>query len=184
MCLNTDESDYATTCSRDQLGVSLAELAAGQTAGSSAAVRRALHDLSLIGADNTHYSIQKRAQRVALASEASPQSPSDLAIARPSPELDCPSKKLEDEEASLDMPEEKDEAPRPDPEQERRPESMPMTSCIGRIGRPMFKLINRPWKVRSCVLSQSLQATDQALDQQMYPIGVLFGIGFDTASEM
>lgn len=140
--------------------------------------------LSLIGADNTHYSIQKRAQRVALASAASPQSPSDLAIALPSPELDSASKKLDDEEASLDMPEKKDEAPQPEPEQERRPEGMPMTSCIGRIGRPMFKLINRPWKVRSCVLSQSLQATDQDLDQQMYPIGVLFGIGFDTASEM
>lgn len=162
----------------------MAELAAGQTAGSSAAVRRALHDLSLIGADRFRNSIQKRAQRVALASAASPQSPSDLETAPTFPELDSGSKKLDDEEASLDVPEEKDEAPRPEPEQEPRRERMPMTSCIGRIGRPMFKLINRPWKVRSCVLSQSLQATDQDLDQQMYPIGVLFGIGFDTASEM
>ncbi|BGP56763.1 hypothetical protein JCM8202v2_004393 [Rhodotorula sphaerocarpa] len=107
---------------------------------------------------------RKRAQRVALASAASPQSPSDLETAPTFPELDSGSKKLDDEEASLDVPEEKDEAPRPEPEQEPRREGMPMTSCIGRIGRPMFKLINRPWK--------------------MYPIGVLFGIGFDTASEI
>ncbi|PRQ71705.1 High-affinity nickel-transport protein-domain containing protein [Rhodotorula toruloides] len=43
-------------------------------------------------------------------------------------------------------------------------QGLPAMTCIARIGRPLFKLINRPWK--------------------MYPIGVLFGLGFDTASEM
>ncbi|BGO93271.1 hypothetical protein NBRC10512_006184 [Rhodotorula toruloides] len=41
---------------------------------------------------------------------------------------------------------------------------LPAMTCIARIGRPLFKLINKPWK--------------------MYPIGVLFGLGFDTASEI
>ncbi|BGP33720.1 hypothetical protein JCM10296v2_005524 [Rhodotorula toruloides] len=44
------------------------------------------------------------------------------------------------------------------------PQGLPAMTCIARIGRPLFKLINKPWK--------------------MYPIGVLFGLGFDTASEI
>lgn len=36
--------------------------------------------------------------------------------------------------------------------------------CLARIGRPLFKFIDAPWK--------------------LYPIGVLFGLGFDTASEV
>ncbi|ORY68058.1 high-affinity nickel-transport protein-domain-containing protein [Leucosporidium creatinivorum] len=40
----------------------------------------------------------------------------------------------------------------------------PPTTCLGRIGRPIFKMIDQPWK--------------------MYPVGLLFGFGFDTASEI
>ncbi|KAK9895050.1 NicO-domain-containing protein [Cystobasidium minutum MCA 4210] len=36
--------------------------------------------------------------------------------------------------------------------------------CMGRIARPLLKLIDKPWK--------------------LYPIGILFGFGFDTASEI
>ncbi|KAK4051024.1 hypothetical protein OIV83_003153 [Microbotryomycetes sp. JL201] len=38
------------------------------------------------------------------------------------------------------------------------------TTCLARIGRPVFKMIDASWK--------------------MYPVGVLFGFGFDTASEI
>ncbi|ORY77254.1 high-affinity nickel-transport protein-domain-containing protein [Leucosporidium creatinivorum] len=41
---------------------------------------------------------------------------------------------------------------------------LPATTCLARIGRPIFRLIDAPWK--------------------MYPVGVLFGFGFDTASEI
>ncbi|GAA5977290.1 hypothetical protein JCM10908_004926 [Rhodotorula pacifica] len=78
-------------------------------------------------------------------------------------DLTLSSKKLDDEEASLADSIEADKARKHAAKQEDRG-GMPMMSCIGRIGRPMFRLINRPWK--------------------MYPIGVLFGIGFDTASEI
>lgn len=37
-------------------------------------------------------------------------------------------------------------------------------SCISRLVRPLFKAIDRPYK--------------------LYPVGILFGLGFDTASEM
>ncbi|GAA6062559.1 hypothetical protein JCM10212_004120 [Sporobolomyces blumeae] len=43
-------------------------------------------------------------------------------------------------------------------------EGLPATTCLARIGKPIFKVIDRPWK--------------------MYPVGVLFGLGFDTASEI
>ncbi|GAA5879189.1 hypothetical protein JCM16303_001334 [Sporobolomyces ruberrimus] len=43
-------------------------------------------------------------------------------------------------------------------------EGLPATTCFARIGRPIFRVIDRPWK--------------------MYPVGVLFGMGFDTASEI
>ncbi|GAA5980144.1 hypothetical protein JCM5350_001778 [Sporobolomyces pararoseus] len=43
-------------------------------------------------------------------------------------------------------------------------EGLPATTCFARIGRPIFKIIDRPWK--------------------MYPVGILFGMGFDTASEI
>ncbi|GAA6015519.1 hypothetical protein JCM11491_004380 [Sporobolomyces phaffii] len=43
-------------------------------------------------------------------------------------------------------------------------EGLPATTCLARIGRPLFKVIDRPWK--------------------MYPVGILFGMGFDTASEI
>ncbi|GAA5889178.1 hypothetical protein JCM8208_007793 [Rhodotorula glutinis] len=41
---------------------------------------------------------------------------------------------------------------------------LPATTCVGRIGRPLFRIIDRPWK--------------------MYPVGLLFGLGFDTASSI
>ncbi|GJN92761.1 hypothetical protein Rhopal_005799-T1 [Rhodotorula paludigena] len=64
-----------------------------------------------------------------------------------------------DEEASIA------EAKRQEQEAERDTmPGLPATTCIGRIGRPLFRMINRPWK--------------------MYPVGVLFGLGFDTASEI
>ncbi|GAA5873755.1 hypothetical protein JCM3774_000161 [Rhodotorula dairenensis] len=88
------------------------------------------------------------------------------ATARESDDLDLPmpSKKLDDEEASIADSIAADKKAQKDVAQLEDQGGMPMMSCIGRIGRPMFKLINRPWK--------------------MYPIGVLFGIGFDTASEI
>ncbi|GAA6048554.1 hypothetical protein JCM3770_006550 [Rhodotorula araucariae] len=43
-------------------------------------------------------------------------------------------------------------------------EGLPATTCIGRVGRPLFRLIDKPWK--------------------MYPVGVLFGLGFDTAASI
>lgn len=43
-------------------------------------------------------------------------------------------------------------------------ESTPAFGCIGRAVRPLLKLIDAPWK--------------------LYPIGILFGMGFDTASEI
>ncbi|GAA5888498.1 hypothetical protein JCM5296_000652 [Sporobolomyces johnsonii] len=61
------------------------------------------------------------------------------------------SKKLDDEEA--DQPQTEELVP-----------GLPATTCLARIGRPMFRLIDRSWK--------------------MYPVGVLFGLGFDTASEI
>lgn len=43
-------------------------------------------------------------------------------------------------------------------------ESSPAFGCIARAVRPLLKLIDAPWK--------------------LYPIGILFGMGFDTASEI
>ncbi|GAA5934517.1 HoxN/HupN/NixA family nickel/cobalt transporter [Sporobolomyces koalae] len=43
-------------------------------------------------------------------------------------------------------------------------EGLSATTCFARIGRPIFRVIDRPWK--------------------MYPVGILFGMGFDTASEI
>ncbi|GAA5952511.1 hypothetical protein JCM21900_003400 [Sporobolomyces salmonicolor] len=61
------------------------------------------------------------------------------------------SKKLDDEEA--DQPQIEELVP-----------GLQATTCLARIGRPLFRLIDRSWK--------------------MYPVGVLFGLGFDTASEI
>lgn len=57
-----------------------------------------------------------------------------------------PSKKLDDEEASIADSIQADKAQKPKEYEEQA--GLPAMSCIGRIGRPMFKLINRPWKVR------------------------------------
>jgi high-affinity nickel-transport protein len=43
-------------------------------------------------------------------------------------------------------------------------EGLLATSCIARCAKPILKLIDTPWK--------------------MYPVGFLFGLGFDTASEI
>lgn len=54
----------------------------------------------------------------------------------------------------------------PDKEQQQQDQiaGLHPTTCLARIGRPIFKVIDAPWK--------------------MYPVGVLFGFGFDTASEI
>ncbi|GAA5974537.1 hypothetical protein JCM11641_002080 [Rhodosporidiobolus odoratus] len=88
----------------------------------------------------------------------------DPSIAKPNP--DPPTK------TKLDNDDEEDERTRQekmDRERERERErevipGLPATTCIARIGRPLFRLIDRPWK--------------------MYPVGILFGFGFDTASEI
>jgi hypothetical protein len=62
-----------------------------------------------------------------------------------------PSKKLDDEEASIADSIEADKAQKKNaatPKEYEEQAGLPAMSCIGRIGRPMFKLINRPWKVR------------------------------------
>ncbi|GAA5822526.1 hypothetical protein JCM11251_006368 [Rhodosporidiobolus azoricus] len=65
-------------------------------------------------------------------------------------------KKLADEEA--------DAVPEAGEREREVVPGLPATTCIARIGRPIFRLIDRSWK--------------------MYPVGVLFGFGFDTASEI
>lgn len=59
-----------------------------------------------------------------------------------------PSKKLDDEEASIADSIQADKARKDVNLQYEEQAGLPAMSCIGRIGRPMFKLINRPWKVR------------------------------------
>jgi nickel/cobalt transporter (NiCoT) family protein len=44
------------------------------------------------------------------------------------------------------------------------PDTLLGTGVLGRLFRPLFRLLSSPW--------------------QMYPIGVLFGLGFDTATEV
>lgn len=41
---------------------------------------------------------------------------------------------------------------------------LPTTTCLGRLIRPVLRLIDQPWK--------------------MYPVGLLFSLGFDTAFEI
>ncbi|BGP49926.1 hypothetical protein JCM10450v2_005831 [Rhodotorula kratochvilovae] len=67
----------------------------------------------------------------------------------------------EDEEAALDGAE---DAKHVHNEERDVMMGLPATTCIGRVGRPLFRLINKPWK--------------------MYPVGVLFGLGFDTAASI
>lgn len=113
---------------------------------------------------------RKRArQAAALAAETPAADYGATANSTPDDDDDVivPSKKLDDEEASIADSIEADKAQKKNaatPKEYEEQAGLPAMSCIGRIGRPMFKLINRPWK--------------------MYPIGVLFGIGFDTASEI
>ena len=52
----------------------------------------------------------------------------------------------------------------PSLEMQRIQQGLPATTCLGRLIRPVLRLIDRPWK--------------------MYPVGLLFGLGFDTASEI
>lgn len=47
---------------------------------------------------------------------------------------------------------------------EQSPDMLLGGGIMGRIFRPLFRMISRPW--------------------QMYPVGVLFGLGFDTATEV
>ena len=53
---------------------------------------------------------------------------------------------------------------------------------MGRIARPLLRLIDSPWKVSALPSRSQHLLTD--LSDQLYPIGVLFGLGFDTASEV
>ncbi|KPV72424.1 uncharacterized protein RHOBADRAFT_55890 [Rhodotorula graminis WP1] len=84
--------------------------------------------------------------------EGAPLAPqdSDLALAK---KVSGDSSRADDEEA----------AARPDERVDGMVE-LPATTCVGRIGRPLFRIIDRPWK--------------------MYPVGLLFGLGFDTASSI
>ncbi|SCV73930.1 BQ2448_6360 [Microbotryum intermedium] len=73
------------------------------------------------------------------------------------PTLDIPETPSKSLEAQSDFPP-LSSSPAADPTR------LPTTTCLTRLGRPLFALINRPYK--------------------MYFIGVLFGLGFDTASEI
>lgn len=92
--------------------------------------------------------MQKHARQAAAAAELAEPERADEA-------LRVPDKKLDDEEASLaeSLEDERNPSSRKSAKVEQGG-MMPMTSCIGRIGRPMFRLINRPWKV--CYISALL----------------------------
>lgn len=94
--------------------------------------------------------MQKHARQAAAAAELAEPERADEA-------LRVPDKKLDDEEASLaeSLEDERNPSSRKSAKVEQGG-MMPMTSCIGRIGRPMFRLINRPWKV--CSLTHSSTA--------------------------
>lgn len=61
-------------------------------------------------------------------------------------------------------------------------EPLPMMGCVSRLVLPLFKMLDRPWKVSSADTFMFLRADEPTA--QMYPIGVLFGLGFDTSSEI
>ncbi|GAA6004137.1 hypothetical protein JCM10207_002444 [Rhodosporidiobolus poonsookiae] len=102
---------------------------------------------------------RRKQARLALAAERADVVPIASSSASPvlnaAGELDPIAKKLPDEEEARANADEHEHEVVP---------GLPATTCIARIGRPIFRLIDRPWK--------------------MYPVGVLFGFGFDTASEI
>ncbi|GAA5880234.1 hypothetical protein JCM8547_004783 [Rhodosporidiobolus lusitaniae] len=106
---------------------------------------------------------KRRALKASLAAAQSDGVPITTSSPLPSPSIsgaEDPSiaKKLSDEDEEADLAREHGRR-----EDEVIP-GLPATTCIARIGRPIFRLIDRSWK--------------------MYPVGVLFGFGFDTASEI
>ncbi|GAA5907238.1 hypothetical protein JCM6882_008398 [Rhodosporidiobolus microsporus] len=101
---------------------------------------------------------RRRALKAALAADTAPVASSSSAPPAYGAADPTMAKKLADEEADAETM---------DPNGAREREvvpGLPATTCIARIGRPIFRLIDRSWK--------------------MYPVGVLFGFGFDTASEI
>ncbi|KAM0790058.1 hypothetical protein ACM66B_005386 [Microbotryomycetes sp. NB124-2] len=69
-----------------------------------------------------------------------------------------------DEKGDDDLEKKGNETPLPSAPAQTEALGLRPTTCLARIGRPVFKLIDASWK--------------------MYPVGVLFGFGFDTASEI
>lgn len=51
-------------------------------------------------------------------------------------------------------------------------QGMVATTCIARIAKPLFKMIDRPWKVSR---SRCLLPVSDVVVIQMYPIGFVFG---------
>ncbi|TFY63963.1 hypothetical protein EVG20_g6106 [Dentipellis fragilis] len=50
---------------------------------------------------------------------------------------------------------------------------------------PIVKFVDRPWKVRNAIIFYQTNVPDsEIVVPQMYPVGVLFGFGFDTASSI
>lgn len=152
---NIDELAYLCF-SRDQLGLSLAEYQAGKATSTSHS-RSSLPPRNPPLTSSSPTRPQKRARQAAALAAETPVADYG-ATANTTLDADddviVPSKKLDDEEASIaDSIEAADKARQknattPPTEYEERA-GLPAMSCIGRIGRPMFKLINRPWKVRS-----------------------------------
>ncbi|GAA5855553.1 hypothetical protein JCM5353_006025 [Sporobolomyces roseus] len=99
--------------------------------------------------------LAKRRKQARLAAEAAPPVESES-------EKQDPATK-ETKEATLALPD-LERSTSTEQEQGNIVEGLPATTCLARIGRPIFRVIDRPWK--------------------MYPVGVLFGMGFDTASEI
>lgn len=53
-----------------------------------------------------------------------------------------------------------------------------------RILGPVTKFVNRSWKVSGSFWVAELRSTYRQRPLKMYPVGVLFGLGFDTASSI
>ncbi|BGP18064.1 hypothetical protein JCM10213_008400 [Rhodosporidiobolus nylandii] len=118
---------------------------------------------SVVLYQSVRLSRRRAAAKRALAAERAdlvPVAPSSPVASPAMSDTDMP-KKLADEVEEDDL--EDGKKGRRVGEEELLP-GLPATTCIARVGRPLFRLIDRPWK--------------------MYPVGVLFGFGFDTASEI
>ncbi|GAA6030432.1 hypothetical protein JCM8097_009105 [Rhodosporidiobolus ruineniae] len=110
-----------------------------------------------------HLSRKRREMKRALATERADTS-TPVASSSPVPSHSLTSAQLADPSIAKKLPAEDEELGNEHEREREVVEGLPATTCIARIGRPIFRLIDRPWK--------------------MYPVGVLFGFGFDTASEI